>query len=47
MVSSDTGAFGNTEHPFIPLLPGSLCPGVVAPDRTLSMASIELSAYLY
>ncbi len=26
----------------LPLLPGPLCPGVVAPDRVLSMDRIEL-----
>ena len=28
---------GNAEYPFIPLLPGPLWPGMVAPDRALSM----------
>ena len=26
----------------LPLLPGPLCPGVLAPDRVLSMGQIEL-----
>ena len=30
----------------LPSLPGSLWPGVVAPDRALSMGQIELTAYL-
>ena len=30
----------------LPLLPGPLWPGVVAPDRALSMGQIELTAYL-
>ena len=30
----------------LPLLPGLLWPGIVAPDRVLSMDKIELTAYL-
>ena len=33
----DAGALRNAEHFFIPLLPGPLWPGMIAPDRTLSM----------
>ena len=33
--------------PPFPSLPGPLCPGVVAPDKVLSMGQIELAAYLY
>ena len=32
--------------PSLPLLPGLLCPGVVAPDRVLSMGQIELNCVL-
>ena len=32
--------------PSLPLLPGSLWPGIVAPDRTLSMGWIELNCIL-
>ena len=32
--------------PSLPLLPAPLWAGIVAPDRTLSMDSIELAAYL-
>ena len=28
-------------------IPGPLCPGVVAPDRALSMGWVELSVYLW
>ena len=32
--------------PSLPLLLGTLWPGVVAPDSVLSMGQIELTAYL-
>ena len=32
--------------PSLPSLPGPLWPGVVAPDRALSMGLIELTAFL-
>ena len=32
--------------PLLPLLPGPLWPGVVAPDRVLSMGQIELNCVL-
>ena len=32
--------------PSLPLLPGTLCPGVVARDRVLSMCQIELNIVL-
>ncbi len=32
--------------PSLPSLPGSLCPGVIAPDRALSMGQIELNCVL-
>ena len=34
--------WGVRSTPSLLLLPGPLCPGVVAPDRVLSMAQIEL-----
>ena len=34
--------WGMRSNPSLPLLPGPLCPGVVAPDRVLSMGQIEL-----
>ena len=34
--------WGMLNAPFLPSLPGPLRPGVVAPDRILSMAQIEL-----
>ena len=30
------------EYPFIAIIPGSLWPGEVAPDKVLSMGQIEL-----
>ena len=35
-------AQGNMDTPSLPLLPGPLCPWVVAPDRVLSMGQIDL-----
>ena len=32
-----------SSSPSFPSLPGSLCPGVVAPDSVLSMGQIELT----
>ena len=32
--------------PSLPLLPGLLCPGVVSPDRVLSMGQIEPNCVL-
>ena len=34
--------WGMLSTPLLPLLPGSLWPGVVAPDRILPMSQIEL-----
>ena len=38
--------WGMRSTPSLPLLPGPLCPVVVAPDRALSMGLRELTAYL-
>ena len=38
--------WGMRSTPSLPSLPGPLRPGVVAPDRALSMGHIELTAYL-
>ena len=38
--------WGMRSTPSLPLLPGPLWPGVVAPDRALSMGYVELTAYL-
>ena len=35
--------WGMQSIPLLPSLPGSLWPGVVAPDRFLSMGQIELN----
>ena len=35
--------WGMQSIPSLPSLPGSLLPGVVAPDRVLSMGQIELN----
>ena len=40
------GLWGIRSTPSLPLLPGPLWPGVVAPDRALYMGLIELMAYL-
>ena len=40
------GPGGMQSTPLLPLLPGLLWPGIVAPDRALSMGWIELTAYL-
>ena len=40
--SSNAGALGNTEYPFIPIAQGPLSPGVVAPNKVLYMGQIEL-----
>ena len=40
--SSNTAAYENAEYPFLPLLPGTLWPGVESPDRVLSVGQIEL-----
>ena len=37
--------WGMRSTPSLPLLPGPLWPGVVAPDRVLSMSQIEQTAY--
>ena len=37
---------GMQSTPLLPLLQGPLWPRVVAPDRTLSMGQIDLTAYL-
>ena len=36
----------NAECPLLPLLPGLLWPGVVAPDKVLSVGEIELNFVL-
>ena len=38
--------WGMQSTPSLPLLPGPLWPGVVAPERALSMGEIELTVYL-
>ena len=38
--------WGMLSAPSLPLLPGPLWPGVVAPDMILSMGQIELTANL-
>ncbi len=38
--------WGMRSTPSLPSLPGPLWPGVVAPDRALSMGQIELTAFL-
>ena len=38
--------WGMRSTPSLQSLPGPLWPGVVAPDRALSMGLIELTAYL-
>ena len=38
--------WGMRSTPLLPLLPGPLWPGVVAPDRVLSMGQIELNCVL-
>ena len=40
--ASNAGTLVKTEYPSLPLLPGPLWPGVVSPDRVLSMDQIEL-----
>ena len=40
------GLWGIWSTPSLPLLPGPLRPGMVALDRALYMAEIELTAYL-
>ena len=43
---SNAGDLGNTEYHLLLLLPSPLWPGVVAPDRVLSMDQIELNCEL-
>ena len=38
--------YGMRSNPSLPSLPGPLCPGVVAPDRVLSMDQIERNCVL-
>ena len=38
--------WGMRNTPSLPSLPGSTWPGVVAPDRVLSMGQIELNSVL-
>ena len=38
--------WGMQSTPSLPLLPGPLCPDIVAPDRILSIGQIELFDYL-
>ena len=38
--------YGMRNTPSLPLLPGTLWPGMVAPDRALSMSQIELNCIL-
>ena len=40
------GLWGMRSTPSLPLPPGPLWPGMVAPDRAISMGYIELTAYL-
>ena len=40
------GPWGMRSTTSLPLLPGPLLPGVVAPDRSLSMGYKELTAYV-
>ena len=40
------GLWGMRNTPSLPLLSGQLWPGVVAPDRALSIGLIELTVYL-
>ena len=40
------GLWGMWSTPLLPLLPGPLWPGMVAPDRVLSMGQIELNCIL-
>ena len=40
------GPWGTRSTLSLPLPPGPLWPGMVAPDRALSMGEIELTAYL-
>ena len=40
------GPWGMRSIPSLPLLPGQLWPGMVAPDRSLSMGQIELNCIL-
>ena len=42
--SSNDGALGSAEYSFIAIAPRSTLPGVVAPDRALSMDQIELNS---
>ena len=35
--------WGMQSNPSLPLLPGALWPGVVAPDRVISMGQIEVN----
>ena len=38
--------WGMQSSPLLPLLPGPLWPGMVAPDGALIMGGIELMAYI-
>ena len=44
--SSNAGALGNVEYPFIAIAPGPQWSGMVAPDRILPIGQIELSCLL-
>ena len=44
MALNNAGALGNAEYPFIAIAP--IGPGVVEPDRALSMGQIELDCLL-
>ena len=37
--------WGNRSPPSLPLLPGALCPGIVALDRALCINRIKLHTY--
>ena len=38
--------WGMRSTPLLPSLPGPVWPGVVAPDKVLSMGQIEITAHL-
>ena len=44
--SSKAGALRCAEYPFIAIAPRSIWPGVVTPNRVLSMRKIELNCVL-
>ena len=44
--SSNAGALGNAEYPFMAIAPWSTLTRVVTPDRVLSVGQIELNCVL-